>query len=187
MLLIEKRMLLVNSWLLVRKPIISFFILFHVLTLVLWVVPPFPLYWSILPPFRQYICQIGFWNTWNMFCHPKNWNVYLTADVELSNGQISYWEFPRMEKLSVLTRAQKEHYRKWAHEYVNEDAYKFVLPDACRFIARQISSSSAQPIRVSLSRHWTWIQPPPGFGKPLPTGEFQYGFYTYDVKPEDLK
>src|SRR6185369_12964158 len=113
-----------------RIPIISVFIAIHISTLVMWIAPPFPLYWSILPPFRQYICLIGFWNTWTMFSHPKNWTGYLTANVTSSDGKVTQWNFPRMEKLDYLTRAQKERYRKWEDEFVNEDAdYKFILPE----------------------------------------------------------
>lgn len=92
-----------------------------------------------------------------------------------------------MEKLDYVTRAQKERYRKWAHEYVNEEEYKFVLPEACRFIARQIDAGTSQPVKVQLVRHWTWIQPPPGFGDAQPTGEEEYAFFTYDLKPGELK
>lgn len=181
------RNLVTDMWNKGRIPIISVFILIHVLTIVLWITPPFPLYWSILPPFRQYICFIGFWNTWTMFSHPKKWTGYLTANVTLSDGQVTQWSFPRMEKLDYLTRAQKERYRKWEDEYVNEDEYKFVLPEASIFVARQIHDATRQPVRVELVRHWTWIQPPPGFGEPLPEGEADFTFFTYDLKPGDLK
>jgi hypothetical protein len=176
-----------NAWRIARQPIISLFILFHILTMVLWVTPPFPMYWSILPPFRQYICVIGFWNTWTMFCHPKTWNLYLTANVTLADGTIITWDFPRMEKLDYWTRAQKEHYRKWAHEYINEEEYKFAWPEACRFIARNLPEGTARPVSTQLVRHWTWIQPPPGAGQPQPKGEYEYAFYTYNYEPEDLK
>jgi hypothetical protein len=123
-----------------------------------------------------------------MFSHPKKWTGYLTANVTMSDGQIREWNFPRMEKLDYLTRAQKERYRKWEDEYVNEDDYKFVLPEACIFIAKQqLRDATRQPISVQLVRHWSWIQPPPGFGEALPPGEGAFAFFNYDLKSGDLK
>jgi hypothetical protein len=176
-----------TPWRRFTTAIISIFILVHVLTIVLWITPPFPLYWSILPPFRQYICLIGFWNTWTMFCHPKTWNGYVVANVTCTNGTVIQWEFPRMEKLDYITRAQKERYRKWTQEYVNEPDFAFVLPEACAFVARQVQTKTAQPSNIELVRHWTWIQPPAGFGDSVSKGDEQYSFYQYTVKPEDLQ
>jgi hypothetical protein len=123
-----------------------------------------------------------------MFSHPKKWTGYLTANVTLSDGRIIPWNFPRMAKLDYLTRAQKERYRKWEDEYVNEDAdYKFVLPEACVFVARQVQDATKQPVSVELVRHWKWIQPPPGFGEPLPVEEGSFAFFNYKLKPGDLK
>ena len=104
----------------------------------------------------------------------------------MQDGTIINWNFPRMETLDVVSRTQKEPYRKWAHEYVNEETYKFVWPEACKFIARKIQTKENKPIKIELVRHWTWIQPPAGFGEALPEGEFHYAYYTYDVKPEDI-
>ncbi|MBY0360253.1 MAG: hypothetical protein K2W82_19790 [Candidatus Obscuribacterales bacterium] len=176
-----------NTWQAIRVPLISLFILFHTFALLLWTSPPFPLYWSIVPLIRPYVCYFGFWNQWKMFSHPKNWTLYLTANVTLQDGQILKWDFPRMENLPYMTRAQKERYREWAHEYVNQNEYKTICPEASRFIARNIQNANAQPVSVQLVRHWTWIQPPPGLGEPLPSGEFEYAFFTYNVRPEDLR
>jgi hypothetical protein len=92
-----------------------------------------------------------------------------------------------MEKLDYVTRAQKERYRKWTQEYVNEPDFEFVWPEACAFVARQVQTKNAQPSKIELVRHWTWIQPPPGFGDAVAEGEEQYSFYQYTVKPEDLQ
>lgn len=141
----------------------------------------------MVPVIRPYVCYFGFWNQWQMFMHPKNWNIYLTANVTLSDGQIVNWDFPRMEKLDYVARAFKGRYRGWAHEYVNEDRVESIRPEACRFIARSVHDATTQPVKVQLVRHWSWIQPPPGLGEARPQGEFAYLFFTYDVRPEDLR
>ena len=164
-----------------RELIISTFIFVHISALVLWCASPFPLYWSIVPVFKPYITFLGFWNQWKMFSHPKTYNIYLTADVVLSNGKILEWNFPRMEKIDCLTRIGKERYRKWAHEYVNEN--NLARPDACRFIARKLNDGTAKPVKVMLVRHWSWIRLPYDH---TPTREEQSTFYAYTVKPEDL-
>lgn len=113
--------------------------------------------------------------------------MYLTATVTTADDNEVTWEFPRMEKYDFVTRAFKERYRKWAHEYINEEQYQLVWPDTCRYIARQVAKDGIKPVKVELVRHWSWIQPPEGHGDPSPEGESQYTFYSYDIKPGDLK
>lgn len=182
----DTRLIVAKLWCALRVPIISLFILYHTMALVLWISPPFPLYESLVPLIRPYVCYFGFWNQWLMFAHPKNWTIYLTANVTLADGRVVPWNFPRMEKLDFVTRAFEQPYREWAHEYVNEDDYPLVRPEACRFIARNVHNTATQPVRVELVRHWKWIQPPPGLGEPQPVGEFEYAFFSYDVTPEEL-
>jgi len=178
---------LARLWRRIRVPLISLFIFYNTMSLVLWISPPFPFYWSMVSLIRPYVCYFGFWNQWQMFAHPKNWNIYLTANAQLDNGKTVVWDFPRMEKLDFVTRAFKERYREWAHEYVNEGHGPFTRPEACRFIARQVYNVGHRPVQIQLIRHWSWIQPPPGFGKSQPEGNFQYTFYTYNVSQEDLQ
>jgi hypothetical protein len=141
----------------------------------------------MVPLIRPYVCYFGFWNQWQMFMHPKNWNIYLTANVTMADGSVVTWDFPRMEKLDYVKRAFKERYREWAHEYVNEGDYPLVRPEACRFIVRKMHNATTMPTKVELVRHWSWIQPPSGMGDASPQGEFEYTFFAYDVTPEDLK
>lgn len=122
-----------------------------------------------------------------MFSHPKDWTIYLTANVTLADGRIVVWNFPRMEKLDYVTRALKGRYREWAHEYVNEGEYPMVRPEACKFIARSLHDATTLPVTIQLVRHWTYIAPPPGTNNTHPPGEFEYAFYTYGVMPEDLQ
>lgn len=180
-------LILARGWRALRVPVISLFILFHTCALVLWISAPFPFYWSMVSIIRPYVCYFGFWNQWQMFAHPKAFNIHLTANVTLADGQVVNWDFPRMEKLDYIGRAFKGRYRGWAHEYVNEERNASVRPEACRFIARRVNDAANPPIMVQLVRHWSWIQPPPGMGDARPQGEFAYLFYTYDVSPEDLR
>jgi hypothetical protein len=122
-----------------------------------------------------------------MFSHPKAWNSYLTANVIFSDGTYKVWNFPRTDQMDCLTRMYRERYRKWANEYINEDKYDFTRADAARFIARQFAQGNNPPVQVQLVRHWSFIQPPAGMGKPQPLDEGTYTFYRYLLKPEVLK
>lgn len=187
---IDPKFIISNSLRVARAPAVLLFILFHTLALVVWISPPFPLHSSLFVPLiRPYVCYFGFWNQWLMFSHPKTFNIYLTANVSFDDGRVVVWNFPRMEKLDVVSRALQARYRQWAHDYVNEGEYTLVRSDACRFIARQVSDAkaSSRPVRVELIRHWTWIQPPFDATKTVPEGQFDYSFFSYDVTPEDLK
>jgi hypothetical protein len=185
---IGARLMLQKAWRTIRVQIILLFISFHTLALIIWTSPVFPLHDSIFVPLiRPYVCYFGFWNQWLMFSHPKTFTIYLTANVTTADGKVVRWNFPRMEKLNWITRSVQCRYRQWAHDYVNEDDYPSVRIDACKYIARQTANATSSPIRVELVRHWIWIQPPLGFGKPQPTGEFEHAFFSYDVQEGDLK
>ena len=126
-------LILARGWRALRVPVISLFILFHTCALVLWISAPFPLYWPMVSVIRPYVCYFGFWNQWQMFAHPKAFNIHLTANVTLADGQVVNWDFPRMEKLDYVARAFEGRYRCWAHEYVNEERNASVRPEECNW------------------------------------------------------
>jgi len=178
-----------DIWLKIRLPVISAFIVYHLLALTIWLWPPSLLRTALLPPFYNYIAFFGLWQRWNVFApDPKNWNQYLTATIVFADHSKKVWEFPRMERFDVLSRMQKERYRKWSHEGVNDFSQSRIWPDTARYIARLNYSAQNPPVMISLTRHWSWIPAPVGGPhREIKDAGGQYTFFTYAVSPQDLQ
>ena len=127
---------------------------------------------------------------------PLSVNFRVSAEVVFRDGSTKSWEFPRMEKLGLGERFQKERYRKW-RERVRQDVYAGIWDDTCRYIARLFRNPANPPVRVILIRYWQPIPPPritagkrkPDDFQPVPDHydlNFNYRFKFYDVKPGDL-
>ena len=122
---------------------------------------------------------------------PLTVNFRCEAEITYQDGLIKTWDFPRMEKLSLLGRIPAERYRKWA-ERVRLDSYEIVWDDTARYIARLNNTQPTNPpVLIALTRVWSAIPPPrPGDYQPIPK-EFEltnrYTFHAYGVLPEDLR
>jgi hypothetical protein len=182
-----------------KRVAISGFILLHLYIMVSWGMPGWRLRDVMIAPVQRYVIYSGIWHSWDMFSPEPlaiNFNVY--AEVARQDGTTNIWEFPRMEKLGLNERFQKERYRKW-RERVRQDSYNMIWRDTARFIARQERNPTNPPVRVALVRQWEPIPAPTQTaGTPPAIADFQpipetyllsktFRFYTYYVTPEDLK
>ena len=150
----------------------------------------------MVEPVRDYVTQAGLWHSWDMFSpNPLSVNFNVEAHIDFGDGSKKVWTFPRMERLGMWERFQKERFRKW-RERVRQDSYRNVWDDTCRFIARLHDSPTNRPVRVSLVRQWAAIPPPKiERGKslldyqPIPNDyelTLNFQFKQYIVQPEDL-
>ncbi len=173
------------------KRLINAFIIFHLVALGLWSLPSSEFRNWAARPFENYIVRMGLWHVWDMFAPtPLTLNFRCEAEITYHDGSIKIWEFPRMEKLSLLKRIPAERYRKWT-ERVRQDSNSFVWEDTARFIARlNYQNFTNPPVLIAMTRIWGAIPPPrKGDYQPIPA-EFhltnEYTFYVYSVQPEDL-
>jgi hypothetical protein len=162
------------------------FLIFHLLAIACWCVPssalPLTVCRELVGP---YLCWIGLFQTWDMFAPtPKHRNSYLEAMVVYADGSTDYWNFPRMDRLSLGERYVKERYRKF-EEVLTDDKYSDLWPDAARCVARQVATGKKRPDMVMLILNWSDL------------GEDSEGnltdspwqsrvFYRYRVEPEEL-
>lgn len=166
---------------------INAFLIFHILAILCWAIPiDTPLTTAGRDLVRPYFLWSGLFQTWDMFApNPKSRNAYLEAIVIYKDGTTDLWSFPRMETLSLTQRYFKERYRKY-EETLDNDVYSGLWPDAARHIARQENNRASPPYKVMLVARWSDI---------LPRSDDSYDrgpwgadvFYSYDVKPEDLR
>jgi hypothetical protein len=180
------------------RAFINAFIILHLYIIIFWGMPGSNFRNTMARIVEPYVVKLGLWHSWDMFSpNPLAVNFNLEARITFADGSTRLWEFPRMEKLGLWERYQKERFRKW-RERVRQDAYRVVWNDTARYIARLHHNPTNPPIKVVLTRHWAPIPPPEpvAFGKsklrdyqPIPKEyemKFNYSFAFHDVKPEDL-
>jgi hypothetical protein len=180
---------LVGTWSRIRHALILIFLVWHFSGVIIWLSPDCPLKQKLITPYLGYLNFFGLWQGWSVFEHPRTYNEYVTAVVAFKDGSQKIWEFPRMEKLSIIEKMFKEGYRRWGNDCVSDVNDSYLWPDAARYIARMNRSNGSTPASVSIIRHWVWIDPPEtGIGKPLRTlDDGQETLCTYNTSTEDLQ
>jgi hypothetical protein len=165
---------------------INIFLLFHLFAILIWCWPSNSLPILVCRGLvRPYFLWTGLFQSWDMFSpSPKRTNNYLQAMLVYPDGETDYWEFPRMERLSLRKRYSKERYRKF-EENLTEDKFSDLWPDAARYIAREAAKGSKRPEMVMLIVNSSdLVQNADGSFTDLPWQS--HVFYRYRVEPEDF-
>jgi hypothetical protein len=166
-----------------RRVGLTIFIIWHLFAIAMWLMPSSYLESHALTVVRPYMTATGFMQGWNMFA-PNPWteDLYVEAQVHYADGTERTYTFPRMERLSIWRRYQKERWRKYI-EVAQQDGYSFLWPAMAKFAARSIRFNAANPpVTVDLVRHYRIIQAP---GVAI----LNWHVVTFDterIRPEDL-
>lgn len=171
--------------------VISAFIVLHVSATLLWVMPDSAMRRLVRPVTWNYISHVGLWQSWGMFApEPSNLNYYLSGVITYRDGSQREAVWPRMREYNLLSRYQKERYRKFS-EYTRMDQFAFMWPSFARFIAQSNDADAANPpVRMQLYRSWSFIPPPPndGAADKAPAAEWnRYQFFETAITPKDLE
>ena len=173
------------------RALLTAFIAFHIVAVLLWLTPATTLNKAFLHLTRNYISWAGLWQNWGMFApEPSRLNIYISAVITHRDGTEESWEFPRMNKLDLFSRYYKERYRKF-EEYAHLDSFDGLWPDIALWIARQHDQDpSNPPVRVTLTRNW-WIVPPPppngDISHDQPHEWSHYTFFSTAISASDLR
>jgi hypothetical protein len=157
-------------------------------------------------PVKTFSRNFDLGQNWSMFApEPCTIIIFVRAEVKYNNGETKFWDLPRPEKMSFVTKMFKERYRKWAADNMRNDDHKFMWEPAARYVARvSPQTASVYPVEVSLWRIWTNIEKPKEInGKPDlfpigmrekdPTKQYsdkgmqQVKFFTLKITPADLQ
>ena len=170
-----------------RRTVITLFIIFYMLAVILWVLP-----WSrtrdaLIKPITQQIYYTGIWQGFAVFApDPRKENFRIYATIKYDDGNEKIWHYPAMEKLGVYERFLKEHWRKYGNDCLNGN--NLLWADFARWVARENDEQTKHPVTIALTRTRAETLPPEdGFGKPNPEQLEKYQFYLYRVLPEDLQ
>jgi hypothetical protein len=177
----------VGAWQHVKYFAINAFLIFHLIAIPCWCIPnSTPLIPIVKNVIRPYFVWAGLFQSWDMFApSPKSTNSYMEAIILYKDRSSQLWSFPRMENLTLTQRYFKERYRKYEDNLQNND-FSELWPDAARRVARLNSDSVNAAQSVLLVVRWSDIIP-------RTDGSYDRGpwdvnvFFSYPVKPEDLK
>ncbi len=164
--------------------LISAFILWQLLMITFWLMPPSATQQLLYKPLHSYLWMVGCDQNWNMFSpNPSDLDVYMSAQITYQNGTQKTWVFPRMHSLGILAKYQQERFRKFI-ENAHLDVHSAVWPYVAKFAAR---ANNNQPttnpvVHVELIRTWQVIPAPPM----TPTNYTSYTFYRADYPPGSL-
>src|SRR3954469_688867 len=81
----------------------------------------FPFCTRLVQKIEDYVIWSGLWHSWDMFSpDPLSLNFNVQAFITYADGVTETWDFPRMDKMGLWEKFQKERYRKW-RERVRQD------------------------------------------------------------------
>jgi hypothetical protein len=172
-----------------RRAIISGFIAFHLIAILCTATPPISRATTMLKTkVEPYLLLTGLQQVWAMFSpDPPTFANYLEAEVIYHDGHRTIWKFPLPSDSGYYRRYFLERYRKWANDYVRNDGFSGLWPDACRFIAYTNNNRAAPPDTVKLIRRWLPIPPVDSAVPAGPEVWQRYAYYTCPVKAEYLR
>lgn len=143
---------------------------------------------TLYRPVDTYLSFFSLYQDWMMFApNPGKVNIFMTADVEFSDGTQGTYKFPDPTEMSIYEKySSGEKFRKIISEGIRKDSNQFMWQDTAKFALRQLRSESFSkiPIKVHLNRHWDEI---PNIKKKFRSHHIvnnqyvKYTFYTYEV------
>ncbi len=123
----------------------------------------------------------------NVFPDPPTYMNRLEAEVTYADGKTVVWRFPIPSDYGYYRAYFMERFRKWGNDYVRQDNYSALWPDACLYVARVNNRRGALPDTVRLIRRWAAIPPIDSAVPAIPAKWERYPFYTCAIKADDLK
>ena len=168
--------------------IISAFIVFYWFMVLICVCADCPIKTFLHQYTRLPELLMGSEQSWRMFCpNPRTYSMHPYAIVTFKDGTTTYYEFPRLEKMSQWDAMLRERLRKHYDDILPWFEFRMFRPYVARYVARGVYDASNPPIQVSLcfNREQIHSQPyiKPRF--PLPREHERENFYVYKVRAED--
>jgi hypothetical protein len=172
-----------------RRAIISGFIMFHLVAILCTAIPPISrLVVNTRDAVEPYMLLSGLQQVWAMFSpDPPTFTNSVEAEVTYHDGRTTIWKFPIPSDYGYYRRYFMERYRKWANDYVRNDNFSALWPDACRYVAYVNNTRSVPPDTIKLVRRWLPIPPVDSAIPTTPPQWQRYAYHTCVVKPEDLR
>jgi hypothetical protein len=149
---------------LIRKVLITWFVVWQVFAVTIWLMPagsgPRR---HLIPLVRKYMMSTGCVQGWSMFApNPTKTDVYIQVRVDYGDGSNREWVFARPSEQGYIERYQSERLRKMI-DNIHTDENKRIWPYLARYAAIESDHGMPRtyPMTVSLVRYSRLISPPP--------------------------
>lgn len=173
-----------------RQIFLSMVTIVYIIVNGFWLTPKSELRSRITDPFKDFWLFWGLHQSWALFSPTiKDINYHVIAIVTYENGYKRIWEPPRMDKLDLVTKFQKEKFRKWTIDSLPWPEHKKFWPDIARYIGRELYTKENPPKELSLCLLWSKIPHPVDNKplKPLPDHTRFNTVFTYKYVSEDFQ
>jgi hypothetical protein len=152
-----------------------------------WDSPPGPLKTALVPIIAPLIEATSIGQGWSVFSPDvREANYHETALIKFKDGLLKLYEFPRMQKLDLLTKFRCEKYRKMFFDCMPWPDHLQFLPDFSKFVADLNSWPDNPPKSVSFLHHSCRMpQPDPSHWvnrSDFPEHTLQRTYYVYHVR-----
>ncbi len=119
-------------------------------------------------------------------------NHYNLAVVALQNGFLKLCELPRMEKLNILEKSQREKFRKLFDDNFPYHETGYIVPVFSRFLARANYSQYNPPSRIYYFLISDPLKPPASFSAKISPQESDLqpaivNYFVYGISHDDFK
>lgn len=134
---------------------------------------------------------LGLGQGWSVFApNLRRYNPHTTATITFADGSTTLYEFPRMEKMSLVARFCKEKWRKFDVDNMPWSTAYMYHEDTARYVARQVNNDPANPpLQVALTVHWADVPDLPTFvpSDKFPEHDKAASVFVYRVRKKDLR
>lgn len=112
----------------------------------------------IYRPIDSYLSFFSTYQSWNMFApEPSRLNLFVTAEVEFSDGSKDTYNFPRAKELGLIDKiSYGERYDKLMTSSLYREDHDFLWDDTAKFVLRKLKTKNFHriPLKVHLVKHW---------------------------------
>ncbi len=186
-----------ETWHAIRKPIITVFLLLHLVSFFICLLLPNHLAGKLLDPMQRYLAYMSLWQGYGVFAPtPSITNSHLVALVTYQDGSVRVYPLPRLDRSSMIEKLTQERFRKYLEDNIPNPACDFLLGDLCRFVARAVDVykpkkvngvvQENRPATVTLIKLYSMI-PPIQDKKPNPPHHEAKVLATFNIEKDDLQ
>ncbi|MBX9667187.1 MAG: hypothetical protein K2X93_06190 [Candidatus Obscuribacterales bacterium] len=186
-----------GTWQVIRKPIITLFLLIHLGSFLICLFLPNVVAARLLEPIQRYLAYMSLWQGYGVFSPtPSIRNSHLVAVVTYQDGSIRYFPLQRLDRSSMLEKLSQERFRKYLEDNIPNPACEFLLGDLCRYVARAVDVykpikvkgviKENRPLTVTLIKLYSMI-PPIQEKKPNPPHNEAKVLATFAIEKDDLQ
>ncbi len=175
-----------------HKALVSSFLAVFFIVVGAWLLPEWTPYKNSITTYTWPVMLTTGWvQYWSLFCpEVRDCNYHLTALIEFADGTVKCYEFPRMEKMDLWTKFQREKMRKLFGDNIAWPNFAQFRPSVCRYLARANNDTTNPPIKVTMIRNIVNTPPPDPkrwvYRDNLPQHINKEILFSYKVNANDL-